>query len=140
MRDFDAEASAVDPEAPVDPDRQFTLGGRTWTCRVKDDVPWNLVHTVFSVNDDGEVLIQVEPFFRGVLIPADVDAFLEMVNAPDSALTEGNAPKVMEYVAEKVLGRPTEPSANSSAGPKPRGRSSKAGSSSPDTPRIASVG
>ena len=126
------------PDATVEPSYRFKLGGRVWSCRPVGQVPWNLARQVFSLDDDGTFGIVVEPFFRGVLIPAEVDAFLEMLNAADSPLTEENAEPLMQKVTEKVFARPTKPSAGS--GKQRRRRSSAAGSSSPDTPRIASVG
>lgn len=136
-RDFDAAAAdAADAPDPVS--CTFTLGGRTWRCRPGSDVPWNLLQRVFITNGNDEVFIEVERFFRGTLLPEDVEPFMAMLDDPDSALTEAKVTPVVDYVCDKVLGTPTKPSAGS--GMSPRRRSSRARSSSPDTARIASVG
>lgn len=126
-----------------EPSCTFTFAGRDWRCRNAADVPFRLREKVFQLDGDGEnasLVVFVEPFFRGVLVPEDFDAFKAHLDEPDSPLTEAKFQKLIEFVSEKVFGRPTEPSASSSAGPSARGRSSKGRSSSPGTPRLASTG
>lgn len=135
-KNFDDEAEVQAPSCT------FTLAGRTWTCKAATALPWNAKQTVFALKDgdDDTLLIQVEPFFRTVLVADDVEPFMTMLNDPQSAVTEAKLQPLMDFVFEQVFGRPTEPSANSSPGRSGRGRSSKAASSSPDTPRLASAG
>jgi len=138
-RDFDGTPDATEEEVK-EPSCTFTLGGRTWTCRNRDDVPWNLMQHILTVDDEGTAVVVVEPFFRGALIPADVDAFVELLNDPASALTEAKVKPIVEFITAKVTGRPTKPSSGSRRGSGKRKRSSAGGSSSPDTTPLASVG
>lgn len=136
-RDFDAE-----PLEPLPPSCTFTLGGRTWTCRNSDDVPFGQVQALFSAGSAGELAIQIGPFFTSVLIPEDGPAFLEMLAEPSSAMTQRKLQPIIEYLTEVVLGFPTSPPSSSSPArrqARPR-KSSKARSSSPGTPRVASAG
>lgn len=133
-RDFDQVTADLPPACT------FTLGGRKWNCRNQQDVPFEPVREFFARRGgDGEVKVEVEPFFRMVIARDETEAFVEMLRAPDSAVTLGTLQPLIEYIGEQVLGRPTKPAARSSSGSKATGRKSTAGSSSRGTTRRRSA-
>lgn len=122
-KDFDAELPASEPSGT------FSLGGRKWRVRSKDDTSIGFLN-VFT-GEDGTV--KVGPFFRATIHRDDVEDFMALIEAPDGPLTKEKLEPVMDYVAQLALGRPTTPVADSSVGSKPTGRKSVAGSSSRGT-------
>lgn len=137
--DFDAEQEARGKPA------KFKLGGRTWTCRHPDDVPFSLLETLMAPAANGEAgaVMRVAPFFQSALIPEQADDFVAMLRDPDSALTVGKLAPIMEHVSAKVFNRPTErskaPSSGSRTPKASRGTSRRASSSGVTTP-VASAG
>lgn len=139
FKDFDAEAEARGPSAT------FKLGGRKWTCRHPDDVPFSLLEKLMVPAENGEAgaVLRVAPFFQSALVPEQADDFIAMLRDPDSDLTVGKLQPLMEYVSKKVFQRPTEPSKAQSPGrqnTKATRATSKRSSSSAGTTRVASAG
>lgn len=128
-RDFDKDLPASEPAG------SFTLGGRTWRVRSKDDTSIGFLN-VFT-GEDGKV--KAGPFFRATIHRDDVDAFLAMTEEPDGPLTKEKLAPVMDYITALALGRPTTPVTPSSSGSKRTGRKSAAGSSSRATTRARST-
>lgn len=127
--DFDAEEVETSFTPCV-----FKLGGKEWSCRPTEQVPFHVVERILeAARNDPNSAIQVGPFFRSVLVPEQVEEFMTMLNAPDSPLTLGLMPKVMEHVSTHVLNRPTERPSSSGAGSRRTGATSKAARSSPAT-------
>lgn len=138
FKDFDAEEEARGKSAT------FKLGGKKWTCRHPDDVPFSLLETLMTPAENGEAgaVMRVAPFFQAALVPEQADAFIAMLREPDSKLTVGKLQPLMAYVSQKVFQRPTEPSKPQSAGRQTTKRTatSKRSSSSEATTPRASVG
>lgn len=128
-RDFDADVPELEPSGT------FVLGGKTWRVRAKEQVAYGFLN-IFT---DGGNEVKIGPFFRATLFPADVDGFMEMIEAPDGPLTPERATAVMDYVAELVLARPTKPAGDSSTGSTKTGAKSEAGSSGQGTRRRRSA-
>ncbi len=117
-----------------EPSATFTLGGRRWTCRPTEDVPFGVIQKFYEAaqageNDDGEGLMQVGPFFRATISRDETKDFMDMLADPNGPLTLGKVQPVMEFIAGNVLGRPTEPAETSAPGPAKTGPKSVAGSS-----------
>jgi len=120
-----------------EPSATFNLGGRRWTCRPTEDVPFGVVQKFYEAaqagegegDDDGAGLMQVGPFFRATISRDEVKEFMEMLADPDGPLTLGKVQPVMEFIAGNVLGRPTEPDETSAPGPAKTGPSSVGASS-----------
>jgi hypothetical protein len=136
----------------------FKLGGRAWTIRHRDDVPFEIVKRLMGqepVAEDAppeeqaaaarEVVMQTGPFFAATIIPDEKADFLAMLSEEDSPLTIGKLRPVMEYVSATIFSesdeeRPTSPPRRSSPGRTQTGRTSGGSSSSRVTPRRASAG
>ena len=131
--DYDTDEETVTPGAT------FTLGGRQWTCRSRDHLPFTAERAVFALDDDGQLSTRVEPFFRVVLMPDDVEPFVALLNDTESGLTVAKVQRIIRDLAAEVFGFPTTPPARSGT-PSRRRRRSVAGSASGDSPPIASVG
>lgn len=121
---LDLDALLVDgDEEEREPSCTFTLGGREWACRDPDDVPFDVVAKLFGkMEDDRSSLVAIEPFFRGVLVPEDVDDFVALLADPNSPITLRTIRPLIEHVATNVLGRPTRRSRRSSAGSQQKDR------------------
>lgn len=134
-RDFDADDTALPPSCT------FTLGGKKWTCRNSDDVPFAAMRAAMTVQDNGDLQVQIGPLFRAVLIPAQVEKFMAMIEADDSPITTRRVNDLVHFLTEEVLGFPTTPVSGSSPAAKKTtrpGKNTKARSSSPVTRRRAS--
>lgn len=128
--DFDAQGTSGTSSC------SFTLGGRKWNCRNQDDIPFEAIRSLTVPSGDAkEAVLAVEPFFQSMLMPDEIDDFLELLHAPGSPLTLGRLEPVMKYVAEHALNRPTKPPNRSRPGRQSTGRTSGGGSSSAATRR-----
>ena len=134
------------------------LGGKIWSLRSSDDVPFELMRRLMGTAppEEGtdedpattaartrESVMQTGPFFEATIVPEQVDDFMEMFTSPKSPVTLGKLKTLMEYVSTCIFNtegaeRPTQPSRSSSPGRSRTGRTSKATSSSTGTPRAAS--
>lgn len=131
--DFD-DLAPDDKELP--PTCSFKLGGRQWTVRNKDLVPFDAMYAITAATDLGAPLA-IGPFFAGVLQPGEVEEFMKVLASPNVTLPM--ATEAAKFVLSALHGRPTKPSANSPAGRKPTGRKSAGGSSSQATAKRASA-
>jgi len=95
-------------EVPSEVACQFRLGGRHWHCRTAGAVPFDTVARLVGAKDDAQAIVQVEPFFRAVLVPEEGEDFCALLHAEDSPLTLERIQALVEYVSEHVLARPTE--------------------------------
>lgn len=121
------DLDVLEGENPEEPACTFTLGGRTWSCRHSDDVPFDVIAQLFgSVDDERKSLVAIEPFFRGVLYPDDVEDFSVLLHEQDSPLTLRTLRPLIEHVASSVLGRPTGRPGRSAPGSLPKPRTSTA--------------
>lgn len=135
FRDFDAETADTEPACT------FRLGGRIWSVRARETVPFSMVQRIMDASKNAtETAFEVGPFFKSVIVAEQVDDFVAMLNAPDSSVTLEKVTPILTFVFENLSGRPTVPAAQSSTGRKRAGRKSAAGSSSPATHRKASTG
>jgi hypothetical protein len=129
--DFDA----VPKKAPS---CTFTLGGRDWSCRNSDDVPFQTLEQLTTLDPEQDAkgaLMQIAPFFQSMLVEDEVDDFMTMLRSPKSALTVGMLQPLMKFISESVFGHPTQPSKPSQRGRPATGRTSKGRSSSRATPK-----
>jgi hypothetical protein len=116
------------------PSCSFTLGGREWHCRSANEIPWSFTRDLMLSDADDQsprtAVTRIDKLFRGILIPSEVEDFMTMVDAPDSAMTVEKLNPVVEFITKEVLRRPTPRSSASQPG-SPRTRTtSKRGSSS----------
>jgi hypothetical protein len=114
---LDLDAVEGDGE-PVESSCVFKLGGREWECRQPEEVPFGVIKSLVIGSETAEgTITQVDDFFRATLVPEQVDDFLAMLDNKETAktLTMGKLKPLMEFVAEQVLNRPTEPPAPSRA-------------------------
>lgn len=119
----------------------FTLAGRDWYTRSREDVPFGVAAKLMRAmrsGDEGELVEQIGPFFQAVLMPGQYVAFQAVVDDPESPLTLESFQKLAQWVTEKVMGVPTAPPSGSALGRKATGSNSKAVSSSRGTRRRAS--
>lgn len=153
FQDFDAPS-----EEGVAISGTLQLGGKLWSLRSSDDVPFQLMKSLMGTappeegSDEDpaataararEAVMQTGPFFEATIVPDQVDDFMEMFTSPKSPITLGKLKGLMEYVSTCIFNtegaeRPTQPSRSSGAGRSKTGRTSKAISSSPGTPKAAS--
>jgi hypothetical protein len=149
-KDFDTPSDGAPAHSGT-----FSLGGRTWKIRHRDDIPFEIVKRLMGQTPaaDGdsdaeqaerarEVVLQTGPFFEATIMPDEVPAFMAMFEDSKSPLTIGKLRPVMEYVSEVAFSegeRPTKPSRRSPAGRSATGRTSEAGSSSQATRRARSA-
>lgn len=103
--DFDAKRAESAHECPF----SFTLGGRDWHCRDKDDVPLSVV--LSATAGEGQTLgkVQVASFFEAVLVEDEQEPFITMLDDRRSPLTIGVMQELMDAVSEAIFGRPTTP-------------------------------
>lgn len=139
-RDFDAEDIELLPAAAT-----FTLAGNLWHVKSAEDWPFGTAERMFGSGDAQRVMLQIGPFFRSVIVPAEADAFLEMLSKEDTKnpATLRRVMQVIEFIAEEVLGFPIKLDSGSSPKRPARARkraNSKVDSSSQATPRRASTG
>lgn len=148
--DFDAPTG----EAPAF-SGTFTLGGRTWKIRHRDDIPFEIVKRLMGQASQAEakgdaeqaarareVVMQTGPFFQATIVPEEVKDFMTMFEDPSSPLTIGKLRPVMEYVSQVAFSeeeRPTVPSKTSRPGRSTTGATSKVASSSRGTRRTRSA-
>lgn len=128
---FDADAVEIHEE----PACTFKLGGREWTCRNRDTIETSVFEEVF-----GSPSARVREFFSMVLVPDQVDDFVDMIEAPDWEMPLGRIQQLSDFVTAQVLNRPTGPRERSGSGPRHNGRTSAAGSPSRATRRARSAG
>lgn len=138
----------------------FRLGGKLWSLRSSDDVPFELMRRLMGtappaagINESPEdvagrareAVMQTGPFFEATIVPEEVDDFMTMFTSPQSPVTLGKLKDLMEHVSECIFNttpgeRPTKPSRSSSPGRSKTGRTSRAASSGRVTPKRASTG
>lgn len=149
-QDFDAPSGSTPTHSGT-----FTLGGRVWKIRHRDDVPFEIVRRLMGQTTVGEnasaeeqaasareVVLQTGPFFEATIVPEEVDDFMKMFADAKSALTLGKLRPVMEYVSKVVFtedeeARPTKPLRRSRPGRSSTGATSADDSSSPAIQRTA---
>lgn len=134
--DFDDDPGD-EPGEELPPACTFTLGGKEWTVRNADLVPYALMQRLL-LSDKVGVTVQAGPFFAAVLQPDQVEAFMAVLAEPQ--VTVAKVENVIRHVVAALYGRPTTPPATSPAGRKPTGRKSAGGSSSRGTRPRASAG
>jgi hypothetical protein len=150
-QDFDA------PSGSPSYSGTFTLGGRVWKIRSRDDVPFEIVRRLMGqptldrnasaeeqAESAREVVMQTGPFFEATIVEDEVPDFMLMFSDPKSALTLGKLKPVMEYVSKIVFTedeeqRPTKPLRRSQPGRLATGATSEGSSSSRAIPRKASA-
>lgn len=118
------------------PSYTFKLGGREWHCRQPEDVHWDTVEVYLraqATKDYSEITTDMDTLFSGVLFPDEIDDFLKLKHDPKGGLSSRRINPLAAKVVERVLNRPTKPSASSSGGRPKKDRTSKADSSSQDT-------
>lgn len=135
MRNFDAL-----PDVDRRPSCEFELGGRVWHARNANDVPITLINSAMNPDASGGFEIQVAFFFERAIVPAEVDAFMEMIHGPRSPLNAANVVPLMNFISEQVMKRPTVRPSRSAGGSLKTGQKSKDASSSRATTRRASTG
>ena len=124
-----------------EPSCTFTLGGKKWSCRQIEDVPWGVVEKMLAVGQDAEkAMVQIGPFFRAVLVPEEVPSFEAMLNSPDSPLTLRRVMPLVQHLSSAVMQRPTGRALPSTTGSRKTRRTSVDASSSPATAPKASAG
>jgi len=139
FKDFDAEARKG--VAGRGPSCTFKLAGKTWSVRSRDDVPFSMIQRLIAAaGNPQETAIEVGPFFEAVIVPAQVEAFMVMLRAPDSKVTLAILTPIITFVFGSLTGRPTVPPVRSSTGRSTTRAKSAGGSSSRATTRRASTG
>lgn len=111
----------------------FTLNGRLWSCKSRDEIDARVLDQI------GTGGMQVGPFFTGILVDADVVDFAALVADRNFPMPLGKMVRLMEFLSEQVLNRPTVRPSLSQSGPKPTKRTSGGVSSSPATQRRRSA-
>lgn len=115
FRDFDAALKEKTGGRPT-----FKLGGQTFTCRAK--LPWRkfsgmLLALQSGVRPEGKTdLDQTEDFFSMVLIPADRERFLKMLNKEDieededeeSVIDNADVGQLLDWLMKYYLGTDEE--------------------------------
>lgn len=110
------DLDAVGDEAEAKPSCTFKLGGRMWSCRQPEEVPYAVIKSLVQGSETGEgTITQVDDFFTATLMPEQVEDFLTMLDDKGNGLTLGKLQPLMKHVAENVLNRPTQPPAPSRA-------------------------
>lgn len=128
--DLDAVESSSEPLA------SFVLGGREWHIRQKDDLAWGISDTLFGQTDPDDpraAVVQIGVLFESAIVPEEVDAFKEMLRAPNSGLTMRRVAPLVQFIAEQLFERPTKKPSDSSDGAGTTATSSEGDSSLPDT-------
>lgn len=126
---FDAD----DVEVPEAVSCTFTLNGRSWSCKSRDEIDARILDQIAMGR------VQVGEFFTGVLVEADVTDFAALTADRQFPMPTGRVVKLMEFLSEQILNRPTVRPSLSQSGPKPTKRTSGAGSSSAGTQRRRSA-
>ena len=141
MPEAHLDLDAFEPEESKQGPCSFTLGGRTWHCKAPQDVPWYVVQSLAGVAVNGSeaaglaTAVQLGPLFQGVLVDDEVDDFMTLLVDRKSPLTVGKIAPLVDLVVRHVLEvSPTKPASASRGGGRRTGRTSKAASSSADTP------
>jgi hypothetical protein len=119
-------------DAPLPSEYEFTLGGRVWHVRHKDDIPFR---TVARMRSDA-TLTNVD-LFKAVLLPEEGEAMEQLLLDPPDGLTRRGVDEASRAVYSYLSGFPTPPAAPSSPGPRRTPRKSAAGSSSRARPKAA---
>jgi hypothetical protein len=127
---FDADDVELDTTVTC----TFTLNGRDWSCRNRDEVDARIVGAML-----GNGAVRIDEFFSAILIPDDIPDFVALLNGPDFPLPSKKVRALMEFLSEQVLNRPTVRPRSSGDGPPPTKRTSAAASSSAATPRRRSA-
>lgn len=126
--DFDAAAEAIEKIVQC----TFTLKGRTWRCRSRDEIDAQKIDAII-----GGRLTDFE-FFQTVLVDEDVADFAALLTS-GVPLPLGATTRLVEFLVKEVLNRPTERPASSQDGPLNTKRMSEESSSSADTRRQRSA-
>lgn len=128
--DFDAAADEIEKVVQC----TFTLKGRTWRCRSRDEIDAQKVNAIV-----GGRLTDFE-FFQAVLVEEDVQDFAALLASADTPLPFGATTRLVEFMVAEVLNRPTERPASSESGPRKTKRTSGGVSSSAATQQQRSAG
>lgn len=134
--DFDAEAPNEEQKAELPPTCTFKLGGKTWTVRNRDLVPFGAMFAITAVTEAGAPLA-IGPFFKGVVVEEEFAEFEQTLARPD--ITLSMAVGAAKTVLAALQGRPTKPSVTSVGGRKSTRRKSAGGSSSRATTKRVSA-
>lgn len=125
-----------DIEVTAEPSCTFTLAGREFRCRAREDLHWDTVEKwlIARVIGARDVATEIDGFFEALLFPEDVEPFFEIKRDRTGPLTSARARSLVEFVNEQVLGieaavDPTKRPASSARG------SQKTGSTSTAKPR-----
>lgn len=129
VENFDVDA--VEPEKVIQ--CTFTLNGRKWRCRSRDEIDGRKVDAII-----GGRLTDFE-FFKTVLVEEDVEDFAALLASPDIPLPLAKTTVLVEFLVKEVLNRPTERPVSSEAGPRNTRRTSEESSSSAATRRQRSA-
>lgn len=112
---------------------EFRFMDREWATRPKDDVPWGMLSGFLAAQasqDEGKIMLEIGPFFRAVMDPAQVDDFMALTEDSD-AMTIKRFRTLLAFVAKAIFGEvPTERSPSSRGGSQPTERGSRASSPS----------
>ena len=99
------------PEDALELGCTFTLGGRKWHCRRREDIPRGMFVRIMNAEDAeaGQKLVQIEPFFRDILVDEERDAFAALLSQEVlSPMTLRRYEELMQHLTEQVLNRPKE--------------------------------
>jgi hypothetical protein len=127
---FDADEVELDTTVSC----TFTLNGRDWSCRNRDEVDARIAGALL-----GNGAVNVAELFSGLLVDDDVDDFVALLNGGDFPLPIKRTQALMEFLSEQVMNRPTVRPKSSGTGPQPTKRTSGAVSSSQGTRRARSA-
>ena len=79
----DVDLDAI--ENDVHPSFTFKLGGQTFRCRNRDDLHWDTIEKWMierATGDANKIAVVIDDFYRAVLFPEDVEAFLALKADP----------------------------------------------------------
>ena len=114
---------------------EFRFMEQDWQTRPKDDIPWGMLSGFLAAQasgDEGKIMLEIGPFFRAVMDPDQVKAFMAITEENDD-MTIKRFRTLLAFVAKAVFGDvPTERSSTSRAGSRSTERGSKASSLSPE--------
>lgn len=118
------------PQA-TEPSFTFKMGGQTFRCRNRDDLHWDTVEKWLIAREmggPGDIAVNIDGFFRAVIFPEDIDAFMEMKYDPKGPLTVQRSEALLRTLNEKLFGVPE--TVDPTTPPAPSGRGSRANGSS----------
>lgn len=114
------------PQA-TEPSFTFKVGGKTFRCRNRDDLHWDTVEKWLIAREVGgaaDIAVNIDGFFRAVIFPEDIDAFMEMKYDPKGPMTVARSEKLLRQLNEQLFGVPD--TVDPTTPPAPSGRGSRA--------------